>query len=133
MAYKHYVRKNEDGSITYIGRHGARPRNAVCEVDESIVGKSLKLIDSEPNGVGEVHKVAVVDEEKESIRLADEAVLEAEEAANEYKLKREEEYPTVGDQLDALYKKHHLDDSTEYDVLAAEIEAVKLKYPKTEE
>jgi len=54
------------------------------------------------------------------------------ELATEYIRKRQLEYPPVGDQLDALYKKEHLGDSTEYDAIAAKIAEVKAKYPKPE-
>ena len=48
----------------------------------------------------------------------------------EYKKNRRKEYPTYGDQLDAIYKKH-LGDSVEYDAIAAKITAIKKKYPKS--
>ena len=44
-------------------------------------------------------------------------------ASEAYKAKRANEYPSIADQLDALYHKG-------YDGWKAEIEAVKAKYPK---
>ena len=49
---------------------------------------------------------------------------------NDYKHKRLIEYPSIGDQLDAIYKKLHLNDSTDWDQIAAKISEVKAKYPK---
>lgn len=46
-------------------------------------------------------------------------------ASNEYKTKRALEYPTIGDQLDALWKGG--DAAT---AMLAQVQAVKAKYPK---
>jgi hypothetical protein len=43
---------------------------------------------------------------------------------------RATEYPSLGDQMDALYKRDHLGDSTQWDALCQQIAAVKAKYPK---
>ena len=45
---------------------------------------------------------------------------------NSYRSKRRSEYPTMGDQLDDLYKKGAFSDE-----MAAKIKAVKDKYPKS--
>jgi hypothetical protein len=52
--------------------------------------------------------------------------LELEEQNSQYKQKRADEYPSIGDQLDALF---HADVFPED--MAATIQAVKDKYPKT--
>ena len=52
--------------------------------------------------------------------------------SNNYEFKRSREYPSIGDQLDAIYKKLELNDSTDWDVIAAKIDAVKKKHPKPE-
>lgn len=52
--------------------------------------------------------------------------LEAEWKLTEYKIKRELEYPSIGDQLDALFKAGVFPEE-----MAAQIQAVKDKYPKT--
>lgn len=49
-----------------------------------------------------------------------------------YKLKRAQEYPSIGDQLDAIYKKLSLGEPEDYDAIAAKIDAVKKKHPKPE-
>ena len=48
----------------------------------------------------------------------------------DYRISRVKEYPQVSDQLDALYKKFHLGDSSEYDDLCKKISEIKTKYPK---
>ena len=53
------------------------------------------------------------------------AAVEAYLAANEYKTKRGLEYPTVGDQLDALWK-----GGEAAAAMLAQVQAVKAKYPK---
>jgi len=55
----------------------------------------------------------------------DEAVAQAYIDANSYKDKRVAEYPSIGDQLDALWKGG--DAATE---MLAKVQAVKAKYPK---
>lgn len=52
-------------------------------------------------------------------------VLKAEETANAYKAKRAAEYPSIGDQLDALWK-----GGAEAEAMLAKVQAVKQKYPK---
>jgi hypothetical protein len=54
---------------------------------------------------------------------------EAEDKRENYSEYRRKEYPSVGDQLDALWK-HYNGDSTDADAIKAEIDAVKAKYPK---
>ena len=49
-----------------------------------------------------------------------------------YQQKRREEYPSMGDQLDAIYKKLSLGESADYDAIAVKIDNVKKKYPKPE-
>lgn len=51
--------------------------------------------------------------------------LQAEEAANAYKAQRAQEYPSIGDQLDALWK-----GGAEAEAMLAKVQAVKQKYPK---
>ena len=48
-------------------------------------------------------------------------------AANQYKPKRQAEYPSIGDQLDALWK-----GGDTAKAMLAQIQAVKTKYPKPE-
>jgi hypothetical protein len=55
----------------------------------------------------------------------DEAVVQAYIDANAYKAKRAAEYPSIGDQLDALWKGG--DAAAE---MLATVQAVKAKYPK---
>lgn len=94
----------------------------LCDFPVQLLNKAWKL----QNGI------PVLDEIAEQQRLDSiQAKLNA-EALVAYKAKRLAEYPSVGDQMDALYKKLYLDDSSEYDALAEQIEAVKLKYPKPE-
>ena len=68
--------------------------------------------------------VALTDAEV-TARNAEVAAAEAEEAANGYKRKRAAEYPSIGDQLDMIYRNG--DGGAEFQ---AAIKAVKDKYPK---
>jgi len=52
--------------------------------------------------------------------------------ANQYKEDRRRAYPPIGDQLDAIYKKLSLDDSTDYDAISAKITKIKKDNPKPE-
>lgn len=63
--------------------------------------------------------------EEKATYLAEKAARLAEAAANKYKLLRIAEYPSVGDQLDALFHAGLFPTD-----LAAKIQAVKDKYPK---
>jgi len=51
------------------------------------------------------------------------------EAIRQKHASRIAEYPAIGEQLDAIYKRDVLGDSTQWDVVAAAITAVKAKYP----
>jgi len=66
--------------------------------------------------------IQITDEEANTIRAATQAVTQA---ARTYAEKRVAEYPTIGDQLDALWKGG--DAQTE---MLAKVMAVKAKYPK---
>lgn len=55
----------------------------------------------------------------------DKAAVDAYVVSNEYKAKRQAEYPSIGDQLDALWKGG--DAAAE---MLAKVQAVKNKYPK---
>ena len=63
--------------------------------------------------------------EEEAEWDAMEAANRAHRAATEYREKRSEEYPAIGDQLDALFKAGVFPAD-----MAATIQAVKDKYPK---
>jgi hypothetical protein len=53
------------------------------------------------------------------------AILNAEKLAIQYQVDRINEYPAIGDQLDALWK-----GGVDADSMKATVDAVKLKYPK---
>ena len=55
----------------------------------------------------------------------DQESVDAEFEANQYKVKRIAEYPSIGDQLDALFKAGLFPSD-----MAAQIQAIKDKYPK---
>lgn len=76
---------------------------------------------------GEVVEVELTAEELAQ-RDKDEAEVAADEAANGYKMRRFNEYPTLGDQFDMIYK-DKLDGGTRHhDAIAA----VKAAHPKPE-
>ena len=58
---------------------------------------------------------------------AEVARLQAEYDAKEYQRQRAPEYPSIGDQLDAIWK-----GGDAYDVMLAKVMAIKDKYPKPE-
>ena len=67
----------------------------------------------------------VLTAEEEAEHLANIAKIKADKQADEYKFKRAAEYPSIGDQLDALWKGG--DAAAE---MLAKVQAVKTKYPK---
>lgn len=58
--------------------------------------------------------------------------IESEEYKNLYKQKRKMAYPSIGDQLDALYKKLALGQETEWNEISHKIYQVKTQFPKPE-
>lgn len=60
---KHYVaiRNNKP---TYIGAHGLKPRDAICEIQSPLIGKCFKLVFLNDK------YIAVLDEVEEAKRLA---------------------------------------------------------------
>jgi len=112
-----------------------RPKNAVCEAPvgaEVTDGKYITVqdvvedIDGEDQVVGQA---AVLDQASKD---ADFVAEQAAKDSVQYQEDRRLAYPSIGDQLDALYKKLYLNDSTEYNAIAAQIAQVKLDYPKPE-
>lgn len=63
-----------------------------------------------------------ITDEQIAIKLVE---LQADYDAKEYQRKRQPEYPSIGDQLDALFKAGAFPDD-----MAAKIQAIKDKYPK---
>jgi len=80
---------------------------------------NVVLIRSDDNSV-----VTAYDEDNNVVSY-DLAAVNAYVDANEYKSKRATEYPSIGDQLDALWKGG---DAAEE--MLAKVQAVKTKYPK---
>lgn len=117
-----------DSSKYAVVSSNRRPKDAICLAP---AGASLAdgpyVVITEVEQDGLPVKVA-------SLNLADKAQDQAAEATAAalvaYKEQRKAEYPPIGDQLDALWKKEHLNDDTEWQAIAAEIEAVKARYPK---
>ena len=67
--------------------------------------------------------VVLMTDAEETARNAEVAAAQAEEAANDYKVKRAAEYPPIEDQLDEIYHNG-------IDAWKATIKVVKDKYPK---
>ena len=61
--------------------------------------------------------------------LTKQAELQSDYDANQYQRDRKNEYPSLGDVVDAIFKKE-AGDSTEFDSLASKRAALKTKYPK---
>lgn len=130
---KHWIIKDSQNNLaTVIANH--RPSSAVCEMPEGEDVAWLVIEDAPLEEGG--GKRAVVDQSAKDAELAARAAAAtaeaANKAANQYKLDRRNAYPPIGDQLDALYKKLALDDSTDWDAIAAQIAQVKTDYPKPE-
>lgn len=131
---KLYVIKQPDNSLVAVLANfvparcvGEMPKDANGQY-EKVEYVSLQLVDDK--------EVLVVDEDLKAQIIAERAAeaqaKEAERLATQYKRDRQAAYPTIGDQLDAMYKKFALGDSTEYDAIAAQIAAVKAQFPKPE-
>ena len=114
--YKIEARSSSAGTIC------EAPNGAVCS-DAPYISISDVLID------GIMKKVATVDVISRDADIQNEANVKA---LIQYKEDRRKAYPPIGDQLDALYKKLALDDSTDWDAIAAQIAQVKTTYPKPE-
>ena len=67
--------------------------------------------------------VVLMTDAEETARNAEVTATQAEEAANDYKVKRAAEYPTIEDQLDEIYHNG-------IDAWKATIKVTKDKYPK---
>ena len=67
--------------------------------------------------------VVLMTNAEETARNAEVAAAQAKEAANDYKVKRAAEYPSIEDQLDEIYHNG-------IDAWKATIKVVKDKYPK---
>lgn len=65
-------------------------------------------------------------------RNADLAAKETLKMVSLYKEQRKQAYPPIGDQLDAIYKRDHLNDPTDWNAIVAQISAVKAAFPKPE-
>jgi len=117
-------------------------KNPVYEVDSDgntltdKDGQAVQAKDAEGalrfNSVSSWHKEVRVDQGAKDAHEAQKAEEQASKDAVKYKEDRRNKYPSVGDQLDALYKLHSLGDETEYERITEEIKAVKTKYPKPE-
>lgn len=115
---------NEKSTIEYINE----AIHQLCPGSQfSIIGDSLEKDDegglvcvrwNHGNKYPEPKAEEVLDKIKE---------LKSEWAASEYKRKRAPEYPSIGEQLDALFKAGLFPEE-----MAAKIQAIKDKYPKPE-
>lgn len=125
---KLYLTKDlNDPSKMKLEKRSTPPADALIapEGEDAEWLKVVDLVDED----GQPYKAAQVDEAKKIQVLSDRA---AKAQGEDYKIKRRREYPPIGDQLDALYKKFHLSDDTQWSEIVAKIEAVKTKYPKPE-
>ena len=126
MNGKFYIVKDGEEHKFKWSKH--KPENFAFDAPLDDEGKQVTRIDD----VEFIDEKPVFSKKKREDRLAKKQARIDQREAEEYKFKRRSEYPSVGDQLDALYKKLHLNDSKEYDALAAKISEIKKKYPKPE-
>lgn len=123
----------ENGQEVFSRRNHA-PKNIIAIVPENLESEDFRwlhavdALDEDGNPI----KVIEVNETTKTTILANEAAEATAKAAVEYKRLREGAYPPIGDQLDAIYKKLHLNDSTDWDNIVTQIEAVKAAHPKPE-
>jgi len=102
--------------------------DAICEAPEGEDAEWLDVEDIISEFTNEViGKRAVVNQAKKDSIMSLRA---AAEQSTEYIRLRTAEYPPISDQMDAMYKRDVLGDPTEYDAIAAQITAIKAKYPK---
>ena len=98
----------------------------------SILQDHKAILKAYPNVIAVNDETGAIDKNKNSVFLDPALVrkaretLDFEKRINEYKFKRKEEYPEIGDQLDDLFKKGLFSDE-----MSAKIKAVKDKYPKS--
>jgi hypothetical protein len=92
--------------------------------------KHQAILNLYPNVVG-ISDSGAIDKNGNKIAIEELAVekeiarLQSEYDAKEYQRKRASEYPSIGDQLDALWK-----GGAEAEAMLAKVQAVKNKYPK---
>lgn len=128
---KYWILKdNSDNSKYAVVGSDTKPKNVICEAPSGCGpddGKYITVFDVVENGV--TKKAASLNDSQRDI---DNQIAHQQALANQYKIDRQQAYPKIGDQLDALYKKLHLNDSTEWDAIATQIESVKQQFPKPE-
>ena len=117
---------NADSTKYAVVSSNVKPSGAICEAPEGAGAADGPYISVEEiDGTS----VAALDTAlKSEVQAAKQAV----KAAAEYKDNRKYEYPSIGDQLDALYKLLYLKDPDDYNAIAKKIQDVKAKYPKPE-
>lgn len=124
------LQDKSDPSKYAVVKASKMPKDAICPAPAGATnsdGPHISLVTGEVDGIEKT--TAVLDQ---AAKDAAQAALDATKAAIQYKDDRKKAYPSIGDQLDALYKKLALNDSTDYDAIAAQIAQVKLDYPKPE-
>lgn len=107
-----------------------KPNNAICLAPEGSTtsdGKYITVFDVTENGI-KVKKASLNDSQRD----IDAQTVHQEKLAVQYQIYRKNAYPSIGDQLDAIYKKLALGDDTEWNEIASKIESVKAQFPKPE-
>ena len=131
--YKLYIIKTADDKYGTV-RANHKPVGYVTDKFEGQETTDITLLDIiddlDPITNEVIGKKAVFNQSKLDAKLSAEQTKKDAYELVKYKDQRRAEYPAIGDQLDALYKKLHLGDSTDYDTIAEQITAIKLKYPK---
>lgn len=128
---KYWILNANDSNQYAVVGSNKPPKGSICEAPEGATPADGKYITVETttDELGNEIKVASLDSVQ---KAADEQAAADAKAAVQYKEDRQKAYPSIGDQLDALYKKLHLNDSTDWDTIAAQIAQVKTDHPKPE-
>ena len=128
---KYWILPSNDSNDYAVVGASKKPTDAVCEAPKGATtsdGQYISIVD-EIDEYGSIKKIAQLNETQKAV---DGNAQQAAKDAVQYQLDRKRAYPPIGDQLDALYKKLHLNDSTDWDNIVDQITQVKLDYPKPE-
>lgn len=127
MAKGYFVDWTKDSPVAYLGQRENKSRLEDTHTWVPADNSADALLAQEALDIAlDMKSVKYFDPASKSIK----DMTASEVKTDTYSKNRQSEYPTVGDVVDALYKKD-AGDSTEWDEIAVARAAVKTKYPKS--